>query len=55
MKFRGSKRDGGSATDTKIRCGVLLTQGRTYLDIENLFKALDAIERWQTLASEAEQ
>ena len=45
----------GPAGETKLKCQVLMAQGRTYLDLESLFKALDAMDRWKDLAEEAEQ
>lgn len=39
----------------KLERDVLLLQGKSYLDLEQLFNAFDAIERWKDLSSEAEQ
>lgn len=44
---------------TAMRAGnereLLLDQSRTFRDFENLFAALDAMERWKDLADQASQ
>lgn len=33
----------------------MLSQARTFRDLENLFVALDALEEWKTLADEGKK
>ena len=45
----------GAAPKSKLQREVLMVQGQSYLDLEHLFNALDAIQHWKELASEAER
>lgn len=44
-----------STKDVSNERQMMLDQGKTFMDLENLFMALDSLEQWQKLAAEGKK